>query len=101
MGSILVTPENLKTQAGKVDDEAGKYYTEYTGLLSDVRELTSTDYRGEDANAFREAVESFEPDFKKMKELMNEYAGFLREAAKNYETTQENIKRDMASLKRN
>lgn len=90
MESIKVTPENLITQAGKVDDEAGRYYNEYRSLLADVQELTTTDYKGDDANAFREKVEGFEQDFDKMKKLMNEYANFLREAAKNYQNTQQN-----------
>ena len=91
MESIKVTPENLISQAGKVDDEASKYYNEYRNLLNDVQTLTTSDYTGDDANAFREKVEGFEPDFNKMKELMNEYAGFLREAAKNYQNTQQNV----------
>lgn len=90
MESIKVTPENLISQASKVDDQASKYYSEYRSLLTDVETLTTTDYTGDDANAFREKVESFEPDFNKMKELMNEYATFLREAAKNYQNTQQN-----------
>lgn len=99
MEKIIVTPENLITQAGKVDDEAGKYYSEYRSLLTDVQTLTSTDYKGDDANAFREKVEGFEPDFNKMKELMNEYANFLREAAKNYQNTQQNAINTIKSLR--
>lgn len=99
MESIKVTPENLRAQATKVDQEAQKYYTEYRGLLTDVGTLTSSDYKGEDANAFRQKVEGFEPDFNKMKELMNEYASFLRQAADNYQNTQENVKNTIKSLR--
>lgn len=99
MESIKVTPENLIAKAGQVDSEASKYYSEYRGLLSDVQTLTGTDWTGEDAKEFREKVEGFEPDFNKMKELMNEYANFLREAAKNYQNTQENVRATIKSLR--
>lgn len=99
MESIKVTPENLRAQAAKVDEEAQKYYSEYRGLLTDVDTLTSSDYKGEDADAFRNKVNNFEPDFNKMKELMNEYASFLRQAADNYQSTQENVINSINNLR--
>lgn len=99
MESIKVTPENLIAKAGQVDTEAGEYYNEYRNLLADVQELTATDWTGEDATEFRQKVENFEPDFNKMKELMNEYADFLREAARNYQNTQENVRATIKSLR--
>ncbi len=98
MNSITVTPENLIRQAGKVDEEAERYYNEYQSLLADVSALTSTDWKGEDATLFKQKVEDFEPDFNKMKELMQEYAAFLRQAAKNYQDTQSNVKASINSL---
>ena len=100
MESIKVTPEELETKANAVDREADGYYTEYTGLFDDVQTFTQTDYTGDDADAFREAVNSFEPDFRKMKELMNEYAEVLRKAAQNYRDTQANATRAAQSLRR-
>lgn len=99
MERIKVTPENLRAQATKVDQEAANYYNEYRGLLADVDTLTSSDYKGEDADAFRNKVDNFEPDFNKMKELMNEYANFLRQAADNYQNTQERVKNTINSLR--
>lgn len=98
MESILVTPENLNAKAGEVDGKASEYYSKYQSLLADVQNLTSTDWTGEDATAFLQKVQDFEPDFMKMKELMEEYAVFLRQAATNYTTTQENIKNTIAGL---
>lgn len=99
MESIKVTPENLKSQATKVDNEAQAYYDEYRKLLSDIEQLTSSDWTGEDANEFRTKVQGFEADFNKMKELMNEYANFLRQAASNYQNTQENVKQSIRGLR--
>lgn len=99
MDSILVTPENLKKKATEVDSKASDYYKEYQNLLADVQNFTSSDWTGEDATAFRNKVEGFEPDFSKMKQLMEEYASFLRQAATNYENTQSNIKSTIAGLR--
>lgn len=98
MESILVTPENLTTQAGKVDEQAQVYYNKYQALLAEVESLTTTDWKGEDAQAFLAKVRDFEPDFFKMKDLMEQYATFLRQAAQNYTDTQTNVKNVIQSL---
>lgn len=99
MESILVTPENLRKKAGDVEDKASDYYKHYNSLLQDVRDMTEKDWTGEDATEFRNKVEGFEPDFTKMKELMEEYAQFLRDAAKKYEDTQTNVKGNLKGLR--
>lgn len=99
MASITVTPENLIEKAGQVNRQADKYYNEYTNLLKDVQTLTADDWTGDDAEAFKEKVEGFRLDFEKMKELMNEYARFLKEAAESYQNTQRNAINTINSLR--
>lgn len=99
MQSITVTPETLESQASKVDGKAADYYNDYIKLLNEVRDMTSTDWKGDDADAFKNKVEAFEADFKKMQELMTDYAAYLRQAAKNYRDTQENVKSSIAGLR--
>lgn len=99
MASILVTPEELQKKATLVDEEATNYYNDYQKLLGGVRDFTSTDFQGEDAKAFCAKVEGFEPEFSKMKDLMNKYAEFLRQAAQNYLDTQENTKNNISGLR--
>lgn len=98
MESIKVTTEDLRNAASNVDNLAMEYNKEYIALLQDVETLTSTDYTGDDATAFRNQVEGFREDFNKMKQLMNEYADYLRQAASTYEDTQANVKNTIASL---
>lgn len=98
MESIKVTTEDLRNAASNVDNLAMEYDKEYIALLQDVETLTSTDYTGDDATAFRNQVEGFREDFNKMKQLMNEYADYLRQAASTYEDTQSNVKTTIASL---
>lgn len=98
MESIQVTTENLRSKAAEVDGKAGEYCTGYENFLNDVATLTSTDWKGDDASAFLAQVEGFREDFTRMKELMEEYANFLRTAATNYENTQSNVINTIKSL---
>ncbi|SEP63484.1 WXG100 family type VII secretion target [Lachnospiraceae bacterium RM5] len=91
MESILVTTENLERQATNVDTEANGYMEKYNELLNDVDTFTSTDWTGDDATAFKNKVKEFEPQFKKMKELMEKYATYLRTASSTYENTQQDV----------
>lgn len=99
MDSILVSPNVLEKVAGQIDEKAKGYYEEYQLLLKDVQDFTTSDFRGKDAKAFREKVQGFEEDFNKMKSLMDQYAGFLRNAATNYRNTQENLKNEAQRLR--
>ncbi|EOS36886.1 WXG100 family type VII secretion target [Lachnospiraceae bacterium A4] len=99
MDYIKVTPQTLRNQAAKVDQEAQNYYAEYQGLIRDVDDLVSEDYRGADADAFKNKVFNFEQDFNKMRELMHEYADFLRQAADNYASTQSNALNSINNLR--
>lgn len=91
MNSITVTTQSLNTKAGEVDEKAAEYLSHYESLLNDVTTLTTSDWQGEDATAFRNQVEGFREDFQKMRELMEEYANFLREAATKYDNAQSNM----------
>ncbi len=98
MESIQVTTENLKSKSDEVSSMATDYYNHYEAFLNDIATLTSTDWKGDDANAFKEQVEGFRQDFVAMKEKMEEYANFLRTAAVNYEDTQSNTISTIKSL---
>lgn len=91
MESLVVTTANLFSMADKVDDLASTYKSNYDHLMSQVDTFTSTVWIGEDAKAFNERVRGFEDDFMKMKELMNEYAQFLRDAGRAYDETRNDV----------
>ena len=98
MESIKVTTENLVSKASEVEGKANDYLSDYNSLFADVETLTSSDWTGDDANAFKTQIEGFRDDFEKMKELMDDYASFMRKAAKNYEETQGNVISQIKSL---
>ncbi len=98
MESIKVTPETLRSKADEIIDKAGQYYTTYGELLEEARALTTDGWKGDDATKFYDQIDGFRDDFKKMKELMDEYAEFLKEAASSYEANQQNIIDTISSL---
>lgn len=98
MESIKVTPADLKRASEEVDTLASTYKKQYEELFGLVETFTTTDYQGKDAKEFCAKVKEFEDDFIKMKSLMNQYAEFLRKAAADYESNQENLSSQIASL---
>lgn len=89
--SIQVTTESLRAKAAEVESKANDYLSDYSNLLNDVATLTSSDWKGADADAFLNQIEGFREDFQKMKTLMDEYAQFMRTASINYDDTQSNV----------
>lgn len=87
MDSIKVDTQKLRDQATKVENEATEYVNTYEKLYNEVAEFTSTDYVGDEGDAFREQIEGFRDDFQKMKNLMEDYAKYLRSAAQSYDDT--------------
>lgn len=98
MDSIKVDTAEVRRIAGEVDEVATNYESKYNNLLNSISTFTSSDWKGDDANKFREKAEGFRNDFIKMKNLMNEYATTLRQFATNYEETQERIKQQAQGL---
>ena len=98
MDSIQVTPANLRNAAGEVERLASTYKDQYNALFGLVEEFTTTDYQGKDAKEFCAKVRDFEDDFLKMKDLMDEYARFLKKAADDYERNQENLSSQIRGL---
>ena len=98
MESITVTTSDLRKAAGEVEELASTYKKQYGELFSLVDTFTTTDYQGKDAREFCEKVRDFEDDFINMKNLMDEYAKFLRTAADDYDKNQENLRSQIAGL---
>ena len=94
---IKVDPVQLTSAAAQIESAAGEYQTLYNKLFSDVAAMR-TGWQGVDNTAFTTQIEGFKPEFQMMQELMGEYANFLRQAAKAYEQTQQEIKAGASRL---
>ncbi len=96
--TILVTPEQLETAAGKIESLATEYKTQYNQLYSETAAMRST-WDGKDNVAFIEQIDGFKDDLEKMYNHMNEYAAFLRKSAKAYRDTQDAVVAEARKLK--
>lgn len=89
-GQIIVETAQLDSTAGRVEQMAGDYRSEYTALFSLVASLKSA-WDGEDNVAFTNQIEGFRDDFQRMEQLMRDYAAYLRKAAQAYRDTQDTV----------
>ena len=87
---IEVTPEQLETTAGRIENLAAEYKTQYDLLYTETNAMAST-WNGKDNLAFTDQIDGFKDDFEKMHDLMLQYADFLRKSAKAYRDTQDTI----------
>lgn len=95
--TILVTPEQLETAAGKIETLAADYQKQYNNLYNETDAMAST-WNGKDNTAFVDQIAGFKDDFEKMHTLMNNYADFLRKSAKAYRDTQDAVVTDARKL---
>lgn len=89
--SINVTPQYLSRIAGEVEGNVNDYVSLYRQLNNEVTSLSSR-WKGEGNQAYATQIKGFEPEFDKLKKVLLNYVQFLREAAKIYSQTENNIK---------
>ena len=88
--TIQVTPEQLESTAGRIENLAADYKSQYDQLYSETNAMAST-WSGKDNVAFVNQIDGFKDDLAKMHNLMINYADFLRKSAKAYRDTQDNV----------
>lgn len=95
--TIQVTPEQLETTAGKIESLAADYKTQYDQLYSETNAMAST-WQGTDNVAYINQIAAFKEDFEKMRNLILNYADFLKKSAKAYRETQETVTSEARKL---
>lgn len=85
--TIQVTPEQLVSAAGRIENLAADYKAQYDTLYKETDAMAST-WNGKDNVAFVNQLAGFRDDFENMNKLMNNYADFLRKSAQAYQDTQ-------------
>ena len=96
-GQIVVETSQLDSAAGRVEDLANTYNTNYNALFSTVQELQNA-WSGVDNTAFTNQIEGFRDDFQRMEKLMRDYAAYLRKSAATYRDTQNSIAQSAKTL---
>lgn len=97
MRKILVEPEQLESCAARME-EKNQDYERHTSELFNAVETMGTSWKGEDNAAFTSKIVSYESNFKTLHLLASEYADFLKESAKGYRQTQQEMVSMASSL---
>lgn len=91
-GKIIISTEEVKAVAKRVEGLAKNYHDGYMQLYSIVDSLAGEGFwQGADNIAYVEQIYQFKNDFMEMEQIMNAYADFLEKAASGYKTMQNSI----------
>lgn len=90
MRSIMVEPERLEQTAASIDDANDEYERTYQAIYAEVDKMSAS-WQGKDNIAFTNQIKAFEDDLRQISIIMRQYADFLRNSARAYRETQDEI----------
>ena len=90
MRSITVRPETLDACAARMN-EKNEAYVLHTRQLFQAVDLMGNAWQGEDNTAFATQIGKFQGDFRQMSLLCTQYADFLKNSARAYRETQQEL----------
>lgn len=85
---INVNMDQMQQNAAYISQQAKQYAGIY-GNIYQLLEQMSTVWQGKDYNAFAAQLQAFHKDFDLMKQVLEEYASYLRQSASLYRRLQE------------
>lgn len=98
MRQIIVEPSRLEETAAKIEQANSDYDRIYQALYVEVDKM-STAWQGKDNTAFTGQIKTYEDDFKQISIIMRQYADFLRNSARAYRETQDELYSQATRLK--
>lgn len=98
MSKIIVNPTKLESVASKIEQGAADYSKLYNQLFTEVEAMKKA-WQGVDNIAYTNQIEGFRDDLNKIKQTLEQYSVFLKQSAKLYKNTQEEIVSKAKSLK--
>ena len=90
MAKIMVDPTRLEAVGSKIEQQTADYSKMYQQLFTEVQAMKKA-WQGADNIAYTTQIEGFREDLEKMKKLLEQYSIFLKESAKIYKRTQEDV----------
>ena len=90
MAKIMVDPTKLELVASKIEEQAADYSKLYQQLFTEVEAMGKA-WQGADNIAYTTQIEGFREDLNKIKQVLDEYSSFLRQSAKVYKSTQDEV----------
>lgn len=90
MRLIKVEPDQLDSTALKIDSANEEYKSIVRKMYMAVDKMSSS-WQGKDNTAFSNQIKTFENDLKQISIIMSQYSDFLKNAARGYRQTQEEL----------
>lgn len=90
MRSIYVEPTRLEDVANKIETANADYERLYRNLYSEVDKMSNA-WTGKDNTMFVSQIRSYESDFNQISIVMKQYIEFLRNSARAYRETQDEL----------
>ena len=98
MERIIVDPSRLESTASNVDSANNDYQRIYHNLYAEVDKM-ETVWQGKDNTAFTNKIKAFEDDFRQISNILSHYSDFLRNSARAYRETQDELYNATSRLK--
>ena len=90
MQKIYVDPAQLDSAANRIESRNQEYERIYNSLYSEVDKMSSN-WQGKDNLQFTNRVLAFKSDFRQISIILSQYAQFLRNSARAYRETQDEL----------
>ena len=97
MQRIVVDPGQLDNAANRVDSQNQEYERIYNSLYTEVDKMSNS-WQGKDNLEFTNKVYAFKSDFRQISIILGQYAQFLRNSARAYRETQEELRSSASRL---
>ncbi|MCR5730937.1 MAG: hypothetical protein K6G20_11360 [Ruminococcus sp.] len=89
--------DSIINTAAAISELGDEFFNEYTQLYNLVEGELSNVWKGEDSNAFKNKVNEEKRYFETMRDIINEYATFLRNTANAHEARMEDSRSQVDS----
>lgn len=90
--SWAVTTEKLTTAANYIEEQTGKFKTDYLKLYAELSNLKSAQWQGIASDTFNSKLEGYRTNFETMEKTLKDFASGLTTRATNYEGTENALK---------
>lgn len=90
MTTIRVEPDQLDAAAAKIENANNDYDRIYQAMYAEVDKMSAS-WQGKDNEMYTRQIKTFEDDLRQISMIMKQYSDFLRNSAKGYRETQDEV----------
>ena len=94
-----VTTESVKRSSERIGELVSKYQTEYEKLYSEAQALRSAKWTVIASDTFNKKLEEYKTAFEELRDVMNNYQEFLKNAAEHYEQVENRLQEEAGNLR--